>query len=260
MVSPGVRANLLYQLALRDFKQRYVGSLLGWLWGVIHPLVLLAVYTLLFQHAFGARLPPEESTENYPLFLLAGLLPWLLVSETLTRSANSLSEYSALIKKSIFPSEAVPMSILASNGAAHLLSLAVLLAASAAWGHPPGKSLALLPLYAGLLALFSLGLAWVVAGLQAYLRDTAQMLSVALTAWFWATPVFLPEAFYRGRLDPVLDWNPVRYAVLGYRGAILGAEQPPIADLCILAAFAFASLAAGGFFFRRVKRGLPDVM
>ena len=82
MVSPGASANLLYQLALRDFRQRYVGSLLGWLWGVIHPLVLLAVYTFLFRHAFGARLPSEELTESYPLFLLAGLLPWLVFAET----------------------------------------------------------------------------------------------------------------------------------------------------------------------------------
>ena len=260
MVSAGVSANLLYQLALRDFKQRHVGSLLGWLWGVIHPLVLLAVYTLLFRHAFGARLPSEEWTDSYPLFLLAGLLPWLVFAETLKRSVTSLAGFSALIKKSVFPSEAVPMSILASNMAGHLLALLVLLAASAAWGHPPGKSLALLPLYSSLLALFSLGVAWFVAGLQAYLRDTAQILSVVLTAWFWATPVFLPEVFYRERLELLLGWNPVRYAVRGYRGAILGAVPPPVAELWPLAAFAFVSLAVGGLFFRRAKRGLPDVL
>lgn len=257
---PGVSANLLYQLALRDFRQRYVGSLLGWVWGVIHPLVLLAIYTFLFRHAFGARLPSDEATESYPLFLLAGLLPWLVFSETLTRSVTSLAEFSALIKRSVFPSEAVPMSILASNVTGHLLSLVVLLTASAALGHPPGAALALLPLYTGLLALFSLGVAWIVAGLHAYLRDTAQILSVVLTAWFWATPVFLPEAYYRDRLDLVLEWNPVRYAVRGYRGAILGAEPPPLAELWPLAAFAFIALAAGGLFFRRAKRGLPDVM
>ena len=260
MVSSGVSAILLYQLALRDFRQRYVGSLLGWLWGVIHPLVLLAVYTFLFRHAFGARLPSEESTDSYPLFLLAGLLPWLVFAETLTRSVTSLAGFSALIKKSVFPSEAVPMSIVASNVAGHLLSLVILLAAATAWGHPPGKSLALLPLYTGLLALFSLGVAWVVAGLQAYLRDTAQILSVVLVAWFWATPVFLPEAYYRERLELVLGWNPVRYAVRGYRGAILGVEPPPVADLWPLAVFASVSLAAGGLFFRRAKRGLPDVI
>lgn len=260
MRSLDATASLLYQLAVRDFRQRYVGSLLGWLWGVIHPLVLLAVYWFLFRHAFGARLPPEEATDNYPLFLLAGMLPWLLFSETLTRSAPALAEYSALVKRSVFPSEAVPLSIVASSGASHLLSVVVLLVAAAAWGHPPSLSWALLPLWALPLALFSLGLAWCAAALQVYLKDTAQVLSVALMAWFWATPVFLPEAFYRGRVDLVLEWNPLRYVVLGYRGAILGGSGPSLGETAFLAGSASAALVLGGLFFRRAKRGFPDVI
>ena len=260
MRSYGVTASLLYQLTLRDFRQRYVGSLLGWLWGVIHPLVLLAIYWFLFRHAFGARLPPEEATDNYPLFLLAGMLPWLLFSETLTRSAPALAEYSALVKRSVFPSEAVPLSILASTVASHLLSVGVLLVAAAAWGHPPSLSLALLPIWALPLALFSLGLAWCAAGLQVYLKDTAQVLSVALMAWFWATPVFLPEAFYRGRVDFVLEWNPLRYAVLGYRGAILGGSGPNFGETAFLVGSASTAAILGALFFRRAKRGFPDVI
>lgn len=259
---PGFRtaANLLYQLALRDFRQRYVGSLLGWLWGILHPLVLLAVYTFLFRHAFGARLPPDEATQSYPLFLLAGMLPWLLFSETLTRASASLTEHSTLIKKSVFPSEAIPASILASTAVGHLLSLCVLLAAAFLLGEAPGASLALLPLWLGLLALFSLGLAWIAAGLQVYLRDTAQVLTVVLTAWFWATPVFLPEAFYRERLGWLLDWNPVRYAVLGYRSAVLGGKPPSLPEVVALCAFAVAAFVAGGLFFRHAKKGFPDVI
>ena len=257
---PGPALGLLYQLALRDFKQRYVGSVLGWLWGVLHPLVLLAIYTFLFRYAFGARLPPEEATDSYPLFLLAGMLPWLLFSESLTRSATVLQEHAGLIKRSVFPSEALPMSVLASTLASHALSTLVLLAACAAWGQPVGWTLALLPIWAALLALFSLGLAWVVAGLQVYLRDTSQALSVALTAWFWLTPVFLPEVFYRDRFAFVLDWNPLRYVVLGYRGSILGGRLPDPAQLAALAAVALGACAAGGLFFRRVKRGFADIM
>ena len=252
--------SLLYQLALRDFKQRYVGSVLGWLWGVIHPLVLLAVYTFLFRYAFEARLPPDEVTESYPLFLLAGILPWLLFSETLMRSATALTEHSALIKKSVFPAEALPMSILASTGLAHLVALAVLGVVAALWGHFPTTSLAQLPVYVVSLAVFSLGLAWIVAGFQVYLRDTAQVLSVAMTAWFWATPIFLPEAFYRGKLDVALEWNPLRYVVMGYRAAILGGQPLDLADLGKLGVFSLVAFAMGALFFRRAKRGFADVM
>ena len=260
MVASRIASNLLYQLARRDFRQRYVGSVLGWLWGIVHPLVLLGVYTFLFRYAFGARLPAGEATQSYPLFLLAGLLPWLLFSETLTRSAGSLSEHSALIKKSVFPSEMIPASILASTALGHLLALAALLVAGLAVGESPGFSLALLPAWTGLLGMLTLGLAWIAASLQVYLRDTAQVLRIILTAWFWATPVFLPEAFYRERLDLVLDWNPVRYAVLGYRSAILGGEPPNLAETAALAAFSVAAFLAGGLFFRRAKRGFPDVI
>ena len=257
---PGPALGLLYQLALRDFKQRYVGSVLGWLWGVLHPLVLLAIYTFLFRYAFGARLPPEEATDSYPLFLLAGMLPWLLFSESLTRSATVLQEHAGLIKRSVFPSEALPMSVLASTLASHAISILVLLVASAAWGQPVGWTLASLPIWVALLALFSLGLAWVVAGLQVYLRDTSHVLSVALTAWFWLTPVFLPEVFYQDRFAFVLEWNPLRYVVLGYRGSILGGRLPDPAQLAVLTAVALGACAAGALFFRRVQRGFADVM
>ena len=260
MRSFGVTASLLYQLTRRDFRQRYVGSVLGWLWGVIHPLVLLAIYWFLFRHAFGARLPAEEATDNYPLFLMAGMLPWLFFSETLARSAPSLVEHSALVKRSVFPSEAVPVSILSSTGATHLLSVLALLVAAALWGHPPSASLALLVLWLLPLALFSLGLAWCAAGLQVYVKDTSQVLSVVLMAWFWATPVFLPEAFYRGRVDFVLEWNPLRYAVLGYRSAILGGSGPSLGETAFLAGSACAVFVLGALFFRRAKKGFPDVI
>ena len=253
-------ATLLYQLALRDFRQRYAGSALGWLWGVIHPLVLLAVYTFLFETAFGARLPPDEATQSYPLFLLAGLLPWMLFSETVTRSATVLIDHSVLIKKSVFPSEALPASILLSTAFGHLLALGVLLAAASVLDRLPGASLLLVPAWLGLLGMLTLGLAWIVAALQVYIRDTAQVLSVTLTAWFWLTPVFLPESFYRGRLDTVLEWNPLRYAVLGYRSAILGGDMPSAGQTGVACAYALVMLVGGGLFFRHARKGFPDVI
>ena len=86
------RRRLISQLVKRDFQQRYVGSAAGWVWGLIHPLVLLASCWFIFSICLKAQLDPGEVTQNYPMFLFAGMLPWLLFSETVQRSSGSLVE------------------------------------------------------------------------------------------------------------------------------------------------------------------------
>ena len=252
--------SLLYQLVRRDFEQRYVGSVAGWLWGVIHPLVLLAVYTFVFVYAFGMRLPQGEVTDSYPLFLFAGMLPWLLFSETLQRSASSLVDYSSLIKKTVFPAEIVPLSIFLSTLISHLLAMVLLIGIVGIRDHHVSPALLLLPVYFLVVGLFSLGLAWIAAALQVYLRDTAQVLTVVLTAWFWLTPVFLFEGQFQGKLSIVLKLNPLTYVVRAYRDCILGTQVPALTDFLALTAFAVTAFFAGGLFFRHSKRGFADVL
>jgi ABC-type polysaccharide/polyol phosphate export permease len=252
--------SLIYQLVRRDFQQRYVGSIAGWLWGVIHPLVLIGIYTLVFVHALGGKLPAGEVTDNYPLFLFAGMLPWLLFSETLQRSAPALVDYSNLIKKTVFPAEIVPLTVLLSTLLSHLLAMALMIVAVGVWLKQFSLAVLSLPLVLLLLGMLSLGLAWIAAGLHVYLRDTAQVLAVVLTAWFWLTPIFLFEDHFRGRMRLVLELNPLTYAVRAYRDTLLGNRLPHASDLLILAAFAAAAFLAGGLFFRHTKRGFADVL
>ena len=105
------RRALLYQMVRRDFDQRYVGSAAGWLWGLIHPLVMLLVWRFVFETCMKIEMPRGEVTQNYTLYLLAGYLPWFLFQETVQRSASSLVDNASLITKTLFPSEIVPISI-----------------------------------------------------------------------------------------------------------------------------------------------------
>ena len=121
------------------------------------------------------------------------MLPWLLFSDTVQRSSSSLVEQASLITKTIFPAEMVPLSVFLSSLVSHLLALVLMLVATEIKVRSLGLPLAILPLYMLLLGLLAVGIGWVVAALQVYLRDTAQFVTVILTAWFWMTPIFIFE-------------------------------------------------------------------
>src|ERR1700683_3336744 len=141
------RRSLLFQLVRRDFEQRFVGSAIGWIWGIIHPLVLLVSWIYIFQIVLKQTLPAGEVTNNYPLFIFSGMLPWMLFSETVQRSASSLLEHANLITKSMFPSEIVPLAVFLSTLVSPLLAVPLMIAATLYATHQIGFAALLLPVY-----------------------------------------------------------------------------------------------------------------
>jgi ABC-type polysaccharide/polyol phosphate export permease len=252
------RRSLLFQLVRRDFEQRFVGSAMGWIWGLVHPLVLLLSWIFVFQICM--RISPPEGVRNYPLFIFAGMLPWGLFSETVQRSASSLLDQASLITKTVFPSEIVPVSVFLSTLVSHLLALALMIAAAGVWENQASVFLLLLPIYIFLIGLFAVGLGWIVASLHVFLRDTAQMLSVVLTFWFWLTPIFISERQFPHWARFVLVANPMYYLVRGYRAVLLGSAAPNLRDLAVAACYGAGVFCAGGLFFRHMKRGFADVL
>src|SRR5690348_1263873 len=117
------KRGLLIQLVRRDFEQRFVGSAIGWIWGLIHPLVQLLSWTFLFRAVMKVPLPPGEVTRNYPLYVFAGMLPWFLFSETVQRSTSSILDHANLITKTVFPSEIVPVSVFLSCVVSHAMAV-----------------------------------------------------------------------------------------------------------------------------------------
>ena len=254
------RRSLLFQLVRRDFEQRFVGSVVGWVWGIIHPLVMLLAWTFVFSVCLHAKLDPGEVTQNYPLFLFAGMLPWLLFSETVQRSAVSLLEQANLITRTVFPAEMVPVSIFLSSLASHLMALALAVAAIGIVLKQISLGLVLLPIYMLLLGLFAVGCGWIMASLQVYLRDTAQVLTVILTFWFWLTPILITEKQFPARVRFLVTGNPLAYMVRGYRELLLSKRLPSLEELGVMALFGVGAFVAGGLFFRHMKRGFADVL
>jgi homopolymeric O-antigen transport system permease protein len=251
---------LLIQLVKRDFAKRFVGSAVGWIWGLIHPLVQLMVWTFVFQVCLKQEPPPGEVTDNYTVFLFAGYLPWMLFQETVMRSATTLVENSNLITKTVFPSEILPVSVFLSSVINHLLSLALALIVIAVWVGGVSPMALLLPVYIFLLGLFAVGISWIVASLQVYLRDTAQVLMVILTLWFWLTPIFISEELIPADLRFLVRFNPLAYLVRAYRERLLSYRLPEVSELVILTAYAVGAFVIGGLFFRHLKRGFADVL
>lgn len=251
------RRSLIFQLVRRDFEQRFVGSAMGWIWGVIHPLVLLLSWSFVFSICLKVKLP---DVENYPLFLFAGMLPWLLVSDTVQRSSTSLIDQSNLITKTVFPAEVVPVSVFLSSLISHFMALGLLIAAVAVVLNQFNMALILLPLYLLPMGMFAVGLGWIVASLQVYLRDTSQLLSVVLTLWFWTTPIFVTEENYPENLRFLITGNPLAYIVGAYREILLTRHLPNFADLGVIVLWAAGMFIAGGLFFRHMKRGFADVL
>jgi lipopolysaccharide transport system permease protein len=254
------RRTLLFQMVRRDFEQRFVGSAIGWIWAVIHPLVLLLSWTFVFDVCLGMKVPADAGTSSYPLWLFAGMLPWLLFSEAVQRSASCLLEQANLITKTVFPSEMIPVSVFLSSLVSHLLGVVLLVVAAGVVLNQVSPFLIVLPVYLFLIGLLAVGLGWIVASLHVFLRDTAQVVAVLLLLWFWLTPIFISEEYFPPRMRFLVLANPFYYLVRGYRKVLLSGSLPSVQDLAIVAACGVAAFIVGGLFFRHMKRGFADVL
>jgi lipopolysaccharide transport system permease protein len=254
------RRTLIFQLVKRDFQQRYVGSAAGWLWGLIHPLVLLGVYTYIFNVCMKQTPPADAGTRSYAMYLFAGMLPWLLFSDTVIRASSSIVEQSNLITKTMFPSEIVPVSIFLSSAISHMLTVVLFLVIAGLREGHLSANLAFLPAVVLLVGVLAVGIGWVAASLQVYLRDTAQVVAVLMTLWMWITPIMITESQIPAGFHYLLVLNPLVFVVRVYRHMLLGSPMPSYGTLSLSVSFAVFTFVCGGLFFRHMKRGFADVL
>ncbi len=254
------KRSLLYQLSRRDFDRRFVGSAGGWLWALVHPLVQLLVWTFVFHVCMRIQIPPGAGTENFTLFLFCGYLPWTMFQDAVSRSSTSLLDSSNLITKTVFPSEMIPISVLFSSLVSHVMTVMLAILSVALWGDGVPAQVFLIPVYAFFLSLFSVGVSWIASSLQVYLRDTAQAVLVALSLWFWVTPIFMSVQQVPEQFRAFIYANPLSFFVSAYRSCLLGTPQPSLETMMYAMSVSVVTFMAGGLLFRQLKRGFADVL
>jgi ABC-type polysaccharide/polyol phosphate export permease len=242
---------LVAMLVGRDLKVRYKRSALGMVWTLLNPLLQMAVYALVFGTIMRVNLPA------FPVFLLAGLLPWTFFSVSTTGAAHSLLNNQGLIRKVAVPQAVYPLSVVASKLVDLLLSLVPLALIGALYGRAPGVSwLALLP--ATLVAMaFTTGLALVFSSLMVFFRDIRHLIDILFQVWFYLTPVLYPYDYVEKLPSPALRQllavNPATPFVRLFQQAIYDQRMPDGATLATAAVFAVASLVAGYAAFQRLQ-------
>jgi lipopolysaccharide transport system permease protein len=244
----------------RDIRGRYINSALGLWWAVIQPLALLALYTFVFSLVMRGRLGQGEGTTEFALYCFCGLLPWLAVSDALTRSSSVLLEQTPLIKKVVFPSEILPVHLVLSAIVVEIVGLAVFLPIVVLGGRVPGAAMLTLPVVIALQFLFTTGAAWLLATLAVYLRDVRQVVGLGLTLWMFLTPIVYPASMVPERFQWLLDVNPMTTIVEAYRAALLENRWPEGAPLGVFAAVALIVFVSGYWVFTRSKPTFADLL
>lgn len=254
---------LIRQLIGRDIAQRYRGSYLGLAWSFLVPLLTLGVYTVVFSAILQARWGPEERTPSvgeFALILFAGLVPFNLLAECLTRAPGLITGTPQYVKKVIFPVEVLPVVLVGSAAVHSLIALGALVAGVVALLGRVHPAMLLAALAYVPLVLLALGLAWFLAALGVYVRDIGQGIGVVVQILIFLTPIFYPVSAVPVWLRGVLALNPLTTVVDVVRAALFWPQTMPW-EAWALWTLAGAALAWLGYAWFMVSRhGFADVL
>ncbi|CCQ89771.1 ABC-2 type transporter [Nitrospina gracilis 3/211] len=251
--------NTIKALTVREIKVRYVGSLGGLAWSIIHPLVIILVYWMVFS--VGFKIQPSSNIPFIVAFL-CGFIPWSLFNETLMANTQAIIKNTHLATKVVFPTEVLPLVNFLASLITHGIMLVILLGVMIFNGISPTFYNLQFLYYLLPLTIFILGLSWITSALNVFYRDVGQVILALLNLWFWLTPIvwmleMMPEpySFY-------LKLNPMVHVVEGYRNSFLHGVpfwQHPGAEIYLWGC-SILFFVLGGWVFRRLKWEFAEVL
>jgi len=247
---------MIQALVSRELKARYRGSVLGFLWSFVNPLLMLLVYTFVFTVIF--KPPRSEGLTPYALFLFCGLLPWTWFSSSLLESSAVLSNNANLIQKVLFPADVLPCVNVFSNFVHFLLGLPILFAFLVLYQRPLNINLLFFPGVVLIQLVLTLGFALFISSLSVHFRDIRDLLANLLTLWFFATPIIYPLTMIPENFRRVLAFNPMTHIMMGYQDILFRGELPHWKRLSVTFLVSLVVFYVGYFIFDRLRDSFAE--
>lgn len=246
---------LVWALVVRHLNARYRGSFLGFVWSLLNPLCLIAVYSLVFRYYIRVG-----DVEHYTLFVFAGLLPWIWFSSALNESSVAITGGGSLITKAMLPPHIFPVVSVLTNLANFIFALPILIGAMYVCDVIPSWGMLLLPAVIFVELVFVLGLALAFSALNVYYRDVQHILGNVLTFWFYLCPIIYTSRIIPEELQFTLWLNPVALFTEMYQSIFVDSGIPNLTALTATAAVAMITFLVGNWVFNRYREEFAELV
>lgn len=245
--------HLLRNLVVKDLKLKYRGSVLGFVWSLANPLLMIGVYTVAFTYILGIRTP------GFVFYLMLGVLAWTFFANATAMSTGSIVDNGGLARSVWFPRAILPIASVLFNFAQYLLTVAVFLPVLMLMYHvPPAAPMLAYPVFLVLQLLFTIGVALLLAVGTAFFRDVRHLVEVALAVLFWATPVVYETAQLPPRLRTLILLSPLAPYVTAYHDVFYYRRWPTAETWALAAIYAGVAVIAGLWLMTRNEDQLTE--
>lgn len=244
---------MIFSLVKRDLKGRYKGSVLGFFWTFLNPLLQLAVYTMVFSTIM------RSDIKDYYLFLFVALIPWIFFSTSLTGGAGCILAQQDMVKKIYFPREVLPIAYVTSQFINMLLSFIVVFIVLVFAGYPLRlEALMGLPVVMAVEFILSLGFTMVMSAITVYIRDLEYILGILSMAWQFLTPVMYSIDQIPEKVQWIFWFNPMTYVITAYRDILYYGKMPRLQNLLWAAVLGMGMFLTGWQIFSRLQRRFAE--
>ena len=256
--------NLLWNLTLRELRAKYRRSILGWGWSMLNPLSQMLIYSVVFGAIFGvqARTGDPSGIEIYSLYLLSGILPWGFINLICGLGLGALTNNASLVRKVRFARETLVFSEVLFSLVQFSIEMTILCVVLLVFGSPLLPWIPMMLVLMVLLAMFTSGIALILAVGAVFFRDLKYLWTIVSQVWFFSTPVIYDPARVEEKISgfwySVYHWNPSTAFIRSFRHVTFDGRGPELSDIAVLTVVSCASLAMGLAVFGRFSRRIAE--